>query len=1125
MDKLPGGNPPAASRLLAVLVYPIGASAVNEILTRVQRYAMDVQILVAGDPRQQPGPTPELLRRYRRRLLDGVSSAAAWPGLWITLNHQAVAQTRTALAANGPVLAPGVMTFDHLADAILCRSRRPVVPLSLIQRRRLLRQLIDAQAVAGQFAYHASVVDGSGFLAEVDRLIADLKRNYTWPEQFARRSSDRRHTELAQLYTTYQKTLHEAGLYDTQGCFWAAGDALRADPDLAQGTSLLVVDRFTDFTEAQWRILELLIPRCQEVVVTLPLDAELVDPAAASGRQELFGKSRATLATLREKFSVQVSSAAADSDDPPQVSSSAEPLPYLRHALFRQPASEDAEAAPDARGVVEIIEASSDDCEAREVARRVKRLLLDGRLAEDIVIARRRLASEADRLRAVLADYGIACSFDHAAPLIVTPTVRACLALLRLAVEDWPYRELLRVINQSQFSALADHERRAAELAIRRAQIPEGRQKLLDMLQRTGPANPGDAAQPGPSLALRTLRRLSDALDLLPRSGDPTRWTQQLTAVADRLGLTIGAEPAGRLFLRGLYSLATLDRWTARRSTSLSAREFLAAATQVAREQSLGGGPRAGHVLVVEAETVRGMSPRHLLLMGLGEQSFPAPLRPGQAAEPTTAEAHASDEMLLFYQIVAQAGESLTLSYAGLDAKAQQLEPSPYLLEIERIFSREKLSWTKLELQPGVSCDDPYSQTEERIAAAASIAEGRPTALATFCRNPRTALTGAAVTAGLEAVASRARRDVFGAWEGRLAGEATRRRLAEKFGADRPWSTSRLEKYASCPFKFLGEYGLKLKPLPDLALENDARDRGALLHMALSIVHRELMDEDEEAVRDTILDRFRATLSRLVEEDSPPGLQGALREIQRRELLRDSKELAEQTARYQKHYERLDGPPRPHHFEVRFGPSYAETDKLDDPLLSTDSPFLLQLPNEQIAITGQIDRIDLGQEAGRPIFNIIDYKSGASKKFSTEEALAGRLLQLPLYAMVVEQMLLKDAGVQPYAAGYWNIRGKGFIADRGKGDDGLLEMSEASDGQLRETPAWQQLKVDLLERIEALIAGIRDGAFAVFNENEQCTRYCDLAKICRISQIRSLDKKWPEETTEPPEASAEETGR
>jgi hypothetical protein len=45
--------------------------------------------------------------------------------------------------------------------------------------------------------------------------------------------------------------------------------------------------------------------------------------------------------------------------------------------------------------------------------------------------------------------------------------------------------------------------------------------------------------------------------------------------------------------------------------------------------------------------------------------------------------------------------------------------------------------------------------------------------------------------------------------------------------------------------------------------------------------------------------------------------------------------------------------------------------------------------------------------------------------------------------------------------------------------------------------------------VRQLVHSIRDGEFPVFSRDDKCTSYCNFHTVCRIGQVRSLDKQWP----------------
>jgi ATP-dependent helicase/DNAse subunit B len=356
-------------------------------------------------------------------------------------------------------------------------------------------------------------------------------------------------------------------------------------------------------------------------------------------------------------------------------------------------------------------------------------------------------------------------------------------------------------------------------------------------------------------------------------------------------------------------------------------------------------------------------------------------------------------------------------------------------------------------------------------------------------------------------IASRAHRDQFGEYEGLLLSEAAQAALARRFDGDHLWSPSQLEGYATCPFRFFAEHLLSLSPLEELTLAGDAGRRGSLLHQVLATVHQQLSAQAAESPEDQswqadLAERFRRVLDAEVAATPLGGLEQSLREIERRQIEAWATPYAQQEKDYRSRWRHLDEPPQAAYFEVRFGPEVQSDTARPEQDISTPLPFELDLGEEQIRITGQIDRIDVGRVGEVTVFNVIDYKSGREVKLKDEAVRAGRQLQLPLYALAAEELLLADQQAEALAAGYWSIQGKGF-------EKGALEMRRAEGHALSSSEQWQQLRPQILATVGQLVAGIRGGDFPVVNEDQECTRWCPQSTICRVAQIRSLEKPWP----------------
>ena len=243
------------------------------------------------------------------------------------------------------------------------------------------------------------------------------------------------------------------------------------------------------------------------------------------------------------------------------------------------------------------------------------------------------------------------------------------------------------------------------------------------------------------------------------------------------------------------------------------------------------------------------------------------------------------------------------------------------------------------------------------------------------------------------------------------------------------------------------------------------------------------------------------------------GVDAAIREIERRQIAAWAESFARQDADYRGRWGHLDRPLEPQHFEVRFGPARKSNAASIATPPSTDKLFELEATvdgrKESVLFTGQVDRIDVGRVGETVVFNVIDYKSGARAAVREAEIHSGRQIQLPLYALAVEMLALAGDKAVPLTAGYWSIQGEGYRVAARSG--GPLAINEVQKDKLVAAPTWATTRDRLVARIGEIIAAIRRGQFPVYNDDQQCTSRCELRTICRVAQVRSLEKSWPAE--------------
>jgi ATP-dependent helicase/DNAse subunit B len=1094
------------------------------------------------------GKTRRLLERFRQ--VAGSGGAALW-----------LCPTRRAAEALARGLtdfpATSLRMFQDFADEVVRHNDPGARPFSAVQRRLLIESLLADLHARGRLSHFKGVIDTRGFIATASDLIAELKRNEIWPEQFAEavgglprgRKRASKEQQCALLYDAYQKTLIRHQFYDLEGRVWYARDLVTkgARQPFAEVRAVFL-DGFTRFTRTQHEIIEALRGWVDELWITLPDEP-------GEERAELFSTPRAALALLPEisdsRRAGGVSPLVSDAPGglrPPLARPAG--LAHLERQLFRPVRS----VCPgeNAEGLL-LIEAPGLVGEVRMVARQVKTLLLAGVRPDDILVTMRDAVPYADLLREVFAEYGVPLDIEGAEPILRNPAVATLLRALRLPEGEWPFGPVTALLRSTYFRPnwpegggepdIAQH----AEALLRLLGEPRGRVAYLRAVERWA-----ERVQPGlededaeESRRRRThelakkcrpfLERLFRAWDDFPTKAPLAEYAAWLFRFAEDLGLVRAAaeDPRDRAAQDRLRD--ELGRWldTGERlqlsPRALDRGRFLRTLSALAAEAGLARAPRGpGRVRVLSAELARHLSAAYLFVMGLGERSFPrlAPALPlldeherqtlRQAGLPVAGQADLmAGEMLLFYQVVTQARRALVLSYPAVDDKGQALLPSSFLSTVLDCFVPGAVPrLQKRMLIEGYDRDPPLSAGEARVWFAAGIGEpgasatgGSERSLAPVADAPGSpAPLPPDLEAHLAAAAELARRRFdpveHTPYDGLFRDPAVIAELEKRFGPQSVFSPTALESYIACPFRFFLGHVLRLNPLEEPLEEIESADRGLAFHRALSRLHTHLRDRGIDLPDEAVDGLLKEQLDRAVEEC-------AVRASLASEVLwrLEGQRLKRLAERYRPHWKRFIEPwlphglrPRPYRFEVSFGLPSANGDPAADPLVIREG-------DDEVRISGRIDRVDLAElpDEAREAYGfwVIDYKTGNPTHYTGAALKEFRRLQLTLYALAVEEVLLAGKRARPLGLAYW------LVADSGP-KVALPAHPQKSVAWFEEVKAWPALRRQLRRWVLDLAGHIRRGVFPLKPRSEDCTLTCDFGQVCRIGQVRSVveKKRW-----------------
>jgi hypothetical protein len=132
-------------------------------------------------------------------------------------------------------------------------------------------------------------------------------------------------------------------------------------------------------------------------------------------------------------------------------------------------------------------------------------------------------------------------------------------------------------------------------------------------------------------------------------------------------------------------------------------------------------------------------------------------------------------------------------------------------------------------------------------------------------------------------------------------------------------------------------------------------------------------------------------------------------------------------------------------------------------------------------------------------FWVIDYKTGRAAHYTGTDLAEYRRLQLTLYALAVEEVLLAGRGARPLGLAYWLV-GAGGAKVALPGRNQVLWLDEGA--------RWRAVREQLQGWVVTLVGHIRRGVFPLQPRSEHCTQTCPFGQVCRITQARAVGKTW-----------------
>lgn len=1039
------------------------------------------------------GKTWRCIEEIRARLAE---SPDGRPLIFI-VPEQATYEVERALAAACPsagFVRAHVVGFRRLAHRVLHETGGAARPhISELGKRmvfsRLLMENKEKLKLLGRAATEKS------FAATVEGLVKEFKTYGVSPDMLTELANHEacqgsqvlagKIYDLALLYQKFEEFL--AGRYTDPE------DYLRLLAEKISESSLLKhaevwVDGFAWFTPQEYAVLAAILQNADTTTVTLCL--EQPDTALHAREEALFYRQWETYHKIKQLATgLKADITCLELLSPHRFQRSM--LANIEKQFF----SGKGRGVPTADNSFTLAEAANRRTEAEAIACEMIRLSREEGLRwRDMAILIRDMDSYAELMATILADYGIPFFQDSTRPAVQHPLAELVRSALDIVMENWSYEPVFRCLKTDLFPVTRDEvdilENYCLEFGIRgsRWTNPEAwtfrrRYSLAEdeWISDEPSENERNYLQRINSIRHQSTDQLVIlAKKLMPalREGMPPRQLAQIVydflialQVADRLAVwAANAEAAGDLEQAREHQqmwpklIELLDQIVDTFADQpLTLEEFAAIISEGLEGTKLSLiPPGLDYVTIAALERTRRLKIKAAFVPGVSDGVLPRRRREEGLLSDSDRErlrhlgielsggavADVFAEQFLVYTALTRASQRLWVSYPLADAEGKALAPSPIIRRLREITGS---ALRALPIEPPPGREPEYLATPERalaaLAGALRLYRESGTISAAWWDVYNWALTDehwrdqlAIKLAGLFHYNQLSR------LKPGLAGK-----LYVKNGVLRG-SVTRFEAFRACPFKHFAQYGLSLKERAVYQLQ--APDLGQFLHAVLKRFGDRL-SESGQSWGDITQNQIGDMCASIVTELAPK-LQN--------EILLSSKQhehlVTRLTRRAVRAVSRLAAWAKvsqfkPLAFEQRFGQGPGAL-----------PPLRLVLPEANVEVVGQIDRLDFGEHEGQQYVLVIDYKSGGAW-LSLTEVYYGLKLQLLTYLLVAINARQGNAGCLPAGVLYYFLKNPLVSAATLK----TAEQIEKEINARLKMPGWLLADTHIVRLLEQTLDG------------------------------------------------------
>ena len=1008
-------------------------------------------------------PVNENNKKITNKVIELLKNGQSESLTYIAPTYQMIKDLKDKIFSNTEIGITGstnFFLFKGFINEVLKDSTQFKPIISRVQRELILKDVTEQLIKSDKISYFANIAKYPGFYEDLLNLIREISlENEIENSQFLENIDNQKFKEIFIIYNNYYKYLQENDLKDDYLQYEAALNNLEKS-EMVENLDYIIVDGFQDFNLYQKKILNKLSELGKKVWINRNFAKDR--PGIYHSEDE-----------LNKKLNISTKEKGAT------LSLNNKTLEHLRDNLF----TIDYEKKP-SEDILNIISAEDEGTEIRYIAREIKRLIHEkGVLPEEIGLIVKSQVKYFELINELFKEYQIPYYTSNSTTFKQTGLWILLNQVFDVIRNEYDRKSVIKLV-KSNFTDLGldEDELEKIQLKIWDDGIIRGKDfsYIFDEQNKEYP----DKFKEAVKQIINFQKKIRKANNFADYSTEIKNFLESFNIVNSIINFT-----DQELIIQELKAFdllkSKLKEYSEIITNSLQFEEYVYWFKKIFREEMISKdtAENISRVKVLTPSQARRKRFDYLFIPGLLEGEFPGVNRnrwlvkdkERKILENMQLNIRTKSDLLilesyLYYKNILNTNQKLYLTYPTLGEGEGGEIISSFVEEVKNLFEKNTINKTEVKSFDFEINDlaEIYSLKELKDYAVKELEDEK--------------LINLLPSYKIEKL--RDSKEYNNA-DGLIDDPKILQELKNHFSKNYSYSPSTLETYVQCPFKFFIEKVLKIEEIKEPEDRLEALQIGDLYHKILfDYFTNQFPGSWGKDLKDYQAGMIKSAESIFSNYEDKKTLSKGIWRIYREEIIENLKQLIEKE--YKTDFQTLP-------FKLEYG--FGLPAKYQDSIENREEPVIIELNDQTIKLKGKIDRIDR-RKNGEDII-IYDYKL-SDKRGKTKDFFEFNELQIPLYILALQKIMPEKQlmGGAYYSVlklsknGIWK---KEFVDYSPKTNRSSTVMNEGS---------WERYFIDLKEKIEQVIHGIKSGDFRL--DPKDC-EYCDGSHICRYNKMRVGD--------------------